>query len=66
MTTIANAFVEAMAADGAWNISAQHTAKQLDGDFQYDRQETDLAFYYFTDGSKAGVRPMSHQAWVAE
>jgi hypothetical protein len=63
--SIATIFVEAMKADGAWNTSAQHTAKKIDPEFRYDRMENDLAFYYFTDGSKAGVRPMSHQAWEA-
>lgn len=60
----ATAFVIIMQEPSSWERSAQHQAKTLDRRFQYDRLEHDLAFYYFSDGSRAGVRPMTHQAWV--
>lgn len=63
--TMATVFVTMMSKPDAWNVSAQHSAKRIDPAFDYDRMEQDLAFYYFCDGSIAGVRPMSHQAWIS-
>jgi hypothetical protein len=63
--TMATVFVTMMSKPDAWNVSAQHSAKRIDPAFDYDRLERDLAFYYFSDGSIAGVRPMSHQAWIS-
>jgi hypothetical protein len=47
-----------------WRGGPAHQAQQIDRNYGYDRMEPDLAFVYFTDGSVAGVRPKSRQAWI--
>jgi len=62
--TLAEQFVHSMKLPHAWDISSITTAKRIDRNVARDSMELDLVFYYFSDGSSAGIRPRSHQAWV--
>jgi hypothetical protein len=61
--TFAATFVQAMTSPVAWSKSSIHTAWHIDEHADYDKMEPDLGFFYFSDGSRAGVRPQSRQAW---
>jgi len=61
--TLAATFVQTMMSPDAWNKSSIQAARRIDEHVDYDKMEPDLGFFYFSDNSSAGVRPLSRQAW---